>query len=104
VWSVVSGWEEELVYASESINSNDRLSSGFAQLGRTNPSDLPQRMDILKVEDQIRRNSDNQKGISEPEQRKGMRAALRQFERACAKCNVVPADMKSTNCPVCGQF
>src|SRR5215213_3709032 len=39
VWSVVYKWQDELVYASESINANDRLSSSFAWLGKTNSAD-----------------------------------------------------------------
>ncbi len=103
-WSLQAGWAEELQYALESVTENRELSERFRELGQNPPNDFDVAFAETKGKDNARRNSDIKRSISEKELRRGHRAALRQFGRACDACKLVPANMESTNCGVCGNF
>ena len=107
VVSLVNRWDDSYSYALESLNSNYRLSDSYQKLAE-NPSgklsELQTRFDSIGIEDQFRSNEDNKQGISEKEKRMGMHAALRKFNRKCVHCKKAPMSMKSSDCPVCGQY
>lgn len=105
--SLVFKWDDSFSYATESMNSNQRLSSRFAELAANPPKQLNQfqrTYDLLKVEDEFLSQADYKQQISEKEKRQGMRAGLYKFQRACAICGQVPKDMIPTNCQTCGGF
>lgn len=106
-WSVVFSWVDRNVYAKESAVANDDLSNRFSRLGATPPSTLHEMqaaVDIVETEDKLRRQRDSEAHMSEAENRMGMRAGLRQFQRSCIACGEVPTTMTSTDCDVCGRF
>lgn len=107
LWSLVSGWNEAHAYARVSVGANDALSNAFKTLAQNPPAsydELKARFDLLQVESQNRTQLDLDQGVQDPEQRMGMRAGLRQFERRCSGCGKVPTSMESTDCGVCGNF
>lgn len=110
LWSLVAGWNESLAYSNESMTHNAQLSTSFMEVAQARDVEEPIRFNLLKVADQSRRDADQKKGITEKEIRRGMRAALRQFKKACAGCHEVPTSMdlkvnlKSKKCGVCGNY
>jgi mobilome CxxCx(11)CxxC protein len=107
VWAVVNKWDDKLEYSLESVAENFELSSTFQQLGSLAPeppADLQVRFVAAQAKDDARRAADDKKGLTEKELRYGHRAGLRQFQRRCEKCKIVPVAMDSTDCPVCGRF
>jgi len=106
-WSLSAKWEEAFGYALESLNANQHLSSRFERLAQFPPDNIDElqiQFNMLVTENSFRTEQDNKQGISDKEKRKGMRAALRKFQRACAGCKIVPTSMKSTTCDICGNF
>ena len=107
LWSLVARWDDAYGYAVESLNDNYRLSNNYQKIAENPPdekSKLQMQFDLIEREDRYRSAEDYKQAISEKEKRKGMRAALRKFQRACAHCNEVPVSMYPSDCPVCGQF
>ncbi|QRV32403.1 hypothetical protein I6J39_34070 (plasmid) [Streptomyces californicus] len=108
LWSVIKQWPGELAFASASTTANESLAMRFAGLGANPPSTLKElrtQFEKLQVEDSGRRHMDNDKGVTEKERRRGMRHALRKYQRACAACQQVPTSMETTStCGVCSQF
>lgn len=107
VWGLTANWQASYAYAVESSTANRRLSKQFETLGANPPdnvAELRMRYRLLEVEDQARRDLDNQHGVTSEEERAGMRVALRKFQRRCASCHKVPQSTLPTNCPVCGNF
>lgn len=106
VWAVVAHWVEAHTYANESAIANDELARRYEALARTPPTDaeLRSEFDLLNVDNRNRTQQDMRRDITEREKRRGMRAALRQYQRACATCREVPTSMKPTDCDTCGNF
>lgn len=107
VWGLISQWEANYAYAIESATDNFRISRNFTSIAKNQFMDeieLKAQYILLQKENEFRSSADNKQTISESELRRGMRYALREFERKCVKCEKVPYSMKSTDCPVCGQF
>lgn len=107
LWAAIGGWVSSYSYATESASANESLSGAYRDIGLNPPSDIVQfrhQAEKLEVEDRARRDQDHRKGIKEVELRRGMRAALRQFQRPCAACKIVPLSMQSSDCGVCGNF
>jgi mobilome CxxCx(11)CxxC protein len=106
MWALVSGWNDHYAYSLESSYDNYRISNEFKLLAKNPPSKMNFKLkyEILQKENELRAKEDYKRQISEKEKRKGMRAALRQFQRACAGCGQAPQNMKSSNCDICGKF
>ncbi len=104
VWSLVAAWNDNLAYSVESARSNYRLVARYEDLGRNAPADIDVRFNILEAERQAREDQDIARDLTEKEKRMGLRTGLRKLQRACVSCKNVPMDMKSSDCPVCGQF
>lgn len=104
LWALVARWDDEFGFAKESAADNHRLSKQFAKLARTVPDDLQTQFEIRDAEYTAREKADYQRGISEKEKRKGMRAGLRQFQRSCSICGEVPKSLEPSDCPNCGNF
>lgn len=105
-WSIVAGWVDQLAHASDSAITNERLSRQYAELGRNPPSGGQFRVayDLVRADDQNQRQLDLRQHLSDKEERRGMRAALRQFRRACDGCGKVPASLRPTECDICGNY
>lgn len=103
-WSIVARWDDSLASASDGMVLNQQLYAQFKRLGREGPCDIAHKMDILRAQYQAKETEDERQAITEPERRKGMRAALRQLRKACATCSIVPDSMKPSKCATCGNF
>lgn len=107
LWAIIWDWDNELSYAFEASQHYSYLGEEFKKLGNTPPlslSELEQRSALLAVEYNTREQRDLKHAFKDEENRMGMRAGLRQFQRQCAGCNVKPLSMKPTDCDVCGNF
>ncbi|MBD3550852.1 mobilome CxxCx(11)CxxC protein [Streptomyces sp. SP18CM02] len=106
LWSLVRRWPEDLAYSSASAVANESLAAQFAALAEDPPelSELRTRYDKLSIEDGARRARDSEKNVKDKELRKGMRAALRKYQRSCLGCGQTPMAMTPTDCDVCGKF
>lgn len=107
LFSLVGGWVNDLPYANTSAAANDSLSMRFNSLASAPPESLTalkQAFEKLEIEDKARRDQDTAQNIKGSEKRMGMRYALRNFERPCAGCRLIPTSMKPTDCDVCGNF
>lgn len=104
LWALVATWDDEFAYALESTADNYRLSEGYRVIAQNPPEDFSVRFTMLDRDDSHRSDADNKKGISAAEKRLGMRAALHQFQRACAGCDEVPSSVARGRCKggVCG--
>lgn len=106
-WSLVAKWNDTSEYLTESIISNSSLSEKYQQLAKfppENSGNLKTEFDMINIENSQREQQDNKYPLTEKEQRRGMRFALRQFERKCVGCEQIPRSMESSDCPVCGKF
>lgn len=107
VVAVVMNWEERLYYALDSATANYHLSDELRKLARDPPSSPDKfrcEVEKLQAASQERQRLDYRQYVSDANKRKGMRAALREFERDCSGCGEVPSSMEPTECNVCGQF
>ncbi|GAA2518802.1 mobilome CxxCx(11)CxxC protein [Streptomyces sp. NPDC004673] len=106
LWSLVRRWPEDLAYSSASAVANESLAAQFVSLAEDPPA-LPAfrtRFEKLSVEDGARRARDGEKNVKDKELRRGMRAALRKYQRPCLGCQQTPTAMTPTDCDVCGKF
>ncbi len=104
---VVFAWEESKNYYIESSISNRNLFEAFQNLAKFPPDldiVLKEEYDKLITKESFRNDLDDKYPFKLKEERKGMRYALRYFQRSCATCNIVPTTMKPSNCDTCGNF
>lgn len=107
IWSLSSNWNTNLSDYLDLKNKNSSISDKYEKLGKETTLDLhlfQTRLDRLDIERAFIKQLTDRHSIKESEKRKGMRYALRKFQRACAGCNIVPTNMKSTKCGICGDF
>lgn len=108
IWSITSGWSSLYPNYLESVIENAALAIEYENLAKFPPNGGFNELKIEKEKIDIKRanrdKQDNKNPLSEKEKRKGMRWALRKYQRACAGCNIVPVSMESTKCNVCGNF
>ena len=105
--AIIYKWDDELSYAYDANNSYSSLYSKFKKLASVPPKtliELSDKFDVIDIEKTIRGNQDSQHGIKEWEYRKGMRYSLREHEKTCKGCGIIPLSMDSTECPVCGKY
>jgi mobilome CxxCx(11)CxxC protein len=105
--SLTNSWSDSFASSSESKSANFDLFREFEDLAKRPPTadnDLVTKYSILTAIERAREQQDSKNPLSEAEQRRGMRWALRYFRRACVTCNVVPTSMKPSNCDTCGNF
>lgn len=105
--SVVYSWPASLEYALDSSIDNKAISEKFKQLGslaNSLPVDFDAQYRELVAADNARRSQDGKAGVNDGELRRGHRAALRQFQKKCSGCGIVPLGMQSTDCHICGRF
>lgn len=107
LWAMVASWTQKLSIASECAASNQHLGVRYQRLHKSPPpttEELKQELDKLLGESDQRIRADSKEGAAEWEERRGHRAALRQFKEKCPSCKEIPQSMESTDCGVCGQF
>ena len=107
IWSLASGWDAKLSEYLDQKNKNYEISDKYKKLGNDTVHDLhayKREQEKLDIERSYIKKAADKHSVTENEKRKGMRYALRKFQRSCASCGIVPTDMKSTDCGVCGQL
>lgn len=107
VFAVVLKWDQELAYSYEASQDYNNLSSTFKKLGKIPQNDITifeKNIDLFEVRYQSRSEQDAKHSIKEWELRRGMRFALREFQRECIGCKKIPTSMESTDCDICGKF
>ncbi|MCE9636094.1 MAG: hypothetical protein K8T90_10350 [Planctomycetes bacterium] len=89
VWSLVAHWDDRLSYFIESKSANYRLSEDWLKLAQATIPDneFSLRHAVLDTASENRADLDNRIDVSDKEKRRGMRAGLWKFQRACAGCN-----------------
>jgi mobilome CxxCx(11)CxxC protein len=100
-------WDENLAYSYEASQSHNFLYTRFKRLAEFPLADVrnfTHEFNLLETEANGRSKQDIKYSIKDWELRKGMRYALREFQRVCAGCDEIPLSMKPTNCDVCGNF
>ena len=81
------------------------LNSEFQQLANfpdNNFETLSKKYDILVERERGLSKGNNE--LTDKEKRRGMRAGLRNYKRACVGCGETPLSIVSTKCEVCGNF
>lgn len=110
--SFVLKWDDQYSYYLESSHDNFVLSEEFSKLFKEYSPNFEKSLfkqlkiesEKLEIRNSFRTSNDSKYPFTEKENREGMRYALRYFKRKCEGCKIVPKDMISTNCPVCGNF
>jgi mobilome CxxCx(11)CxxC protein len=107
VLSLNNKWDDAYSYYLESANDNSQLSNDYKNLAKYPPlklNELKSKKALIDVKYSIRGTTDGKYTLSPKEKREAMRYALRNFQRSCAGCGIIPKDMISTECGVCGKF
>lgn len=107
LWAVIYKWDDELTYCFEASQNYSDLSDKFSRLAELPPNDFTvfqNQYDMLRTEFRLRQQQDSKHGIKDWERRRGMRIALRQFQRPCVGCSNIPLSLLSTECDVCGKY
>lgn len=105
--AIVFRLEEAVGIAQSAANDFQSHSADFKELGNTPPEDEKEfklRLDKLAAAHAVSARINTEQHITPKEERRAHRAGLREFQRKCLGCRIQPMDMKSTTCPVCGQF
>lgn len=106
-FAMVFKWDEELAYCIEAAREHSFLAQDFTALGAFAPRDydeLVSRYSTLRERNRSRSSSDLKHDVGEKAKIKGMRWALREFQKECAGCHIIPLSMNKTDCTVCGKF
>jgi mobilome CxxCx(11)CxxC protein len=107
VIAIVYKWSDELSYSFEASQSYGSLSYRFKKLGKFPPAnydELNKAFEPIESESAYRNQQNSTHNIREWELRRGMKYALREFQRECVGCKKTPISMSSTECPVCGNY
>lgn len=107
VFALVNNWSDNLSYSLEATNDYGNLSEKFKKLGKYPPNEthiLKQQVEITETKYNSRNAQDSKYCIKERELRKGMKYALREFQRPCLGCKKTPVSIIPTECDVCGKF
>lgn len=107
ILSLNYNWDDKYSYYLESTNDNAQLSNEYKNLAKYHPkseSQFKSKKEFIDAKYNIRNTNDSKYILSPKEKREAMRYSLRNFQRSCAGCNIIPIDMISTDCGVCGKF
>ena len=107
VLAIIYKWDDELSYSYEASQSYNSLYRRFKNLANFPPIDdneLKKQFDLLDTENNARGQQDSKHNLKEAELRMGMRSSLREHQRKCVGCALIPKSMKSSECDVCGNF
>lgn len=107
IWSMTEGWSEKISDYTESKTNNYSISKRLKQLECNTTASIfefESELAVIEKEIEIRNGIDAKHDVTDEEKRMGMRYGLRKYQRPCAGCNIVPTEMKPTDCGVCGKF
>ncbi|MFT5914562.1 MAG: mobilome CxxCx(11)CxxC protein [Bacteroidia bacterium] len=107
IFALVNNWSDYLSYSLEATNDYGNLSEAFKKMGKNPPNEikyLKHQLELLETKYSLRGDQDSKYGLNERELRKGMRYALREFQRKCIGCDKIPLSNEPTDCGVCGNF
>lgn len=102
---IVLGSDGQLTDYTNKAVEHSLLNSEFEHLAKIPDADYnsySKRYEILLERE--RALSKGNSNLKDKELRMGMRAALRNYRRECAGCNIAPTSMTPTKCDVCGNF
>ena len=105
--AIVFRLEEAVGTAQSAANDFESHSADFKELAYTPPDDEKEfklRFDKLAAAYAVTARINTEQHIRPKDERRAHRAGLREFQRTCTACKIKPIDMKSTSCPICGQF
>jgi len=105
--AIMYEWDLELAYAYEASQDYDNLHDKFKKLYKLPPpniNEFEKQFEIINSEYNSRGRQDSKHNIKDWERRMGMRYSLREHQKPCRGCNIVPIDMSATKCGVCGDF
>lgn len=106
-WAVFYGWDDELFYAYQSIQSYIPLFNQFNELAKFPPTDfkeLKKKYDLINKDYIFRDQQDSQHNVKQWESRMGMRYSLWLHQCECIGCKKTPLSIKSNDCDICGKF
>jgi mobilome CxxCx(11)CxxC protein len=106
-WSLVRQWDEQRGYCIRAIRDSYEMKQAWEDIAKCDVEDLQSAYQLRKEQQRIIDSHDIERGISDAEKRRGMRAGLFEYRRACAKCNRepssrVPPFFAYQRCQVCG--
>ncbi|MGW5217392.1 mobilome CxxCx(11)CxxC protein [Nocardia sp. NPDC004085] len=104
LWSLAADWVGSYQHATRSMERNIVLADSYESIEASSDSDYQRELSKLVERDRIYAADDQRQGITEPEKRMGMRAALRHYREECVGCNMVPTELAASECGVCGNF
>ncbi|WP_313179540.1 mobilome CxxCx(11)CxxC protein [Stenotrophomonas sp.] len=107
VAALVRNWPENYAYSKQSAAINYQLAEEFKDLAVGAGYDAEAfRIELQRAvaRDRSQTQQDTGRHVSDREKTWGHRHGLRQFQRSCLACNVMPTDMKPTTCHQCGEF
>ena len=107
LFAVVQKLDDEVIYSQKAAVEHSQLSDGFKQLGKNPPTaktKVKHEYEILQTRLSSIDATDKEHGLKPKELRRAHRAGHREFRRECVACDIIPTDMKSDDCGVCGRF
>lgn len=105
LWSEIMDWQAKYDYARRSADMNTRLRYAYDRLATASGVELHRRYYQLESDDIALETDDEGQDLTLTERRFGMRAALYEYQRACATCRLVPLTIvPATDCSTCGRF
>lgn len=105
--ATIKHWDSELSYSYESASENIEIAMRYESLAKYPPKvkdSFEKEIEILKTLQSSRDKQDDKHSVTEKDERKGMRYALRNYRRECSSCGKVPTSMIPSYCNVCGNF
>lgn len=104
LWALVAKWDDQYSASLEGVVTNYRLASRFKEYASNPPPDEEVVYRLLRTELSAREAEDHKLLLTDKEKRMGLRAGLRELERACVSCKKVPRSLEASSCDVCGNF
>lgn len=97
-------WEEKHSYSLWAIKNNNKLFNKFSRLSGESDAAIAKKISDYEDEYDHQEAEDSSQGITDKEERYGMRKTLIYFGKACKTCNEKPTSIKPTDCDTCGNF
>jgi len=106
-WSLVRRWDDERAYCSRAMRDSYEMKVAWVEIGKGDAQDLKAAYELRKAQQKIIDSHDIERGITDQEKVRGMRAGLFELQRACVSCDNVPNSKRPPlivlkRCGVCG--
>ncbi|NVM64498.1 mobilome CxxCx(11)CxxC protein [Mucilaginibacter sp. SG538B] len=105
--ALVYKWDDKKSYYLESSISNRQLAEDFTHLAKFPSQEITETIhayEIIITKAQSREDQDDRYPFTSKEFKKGMRYSLRQYQKVCSGCGIVPVSMEPSDCEICGNF